>query len=297
VDKQVVAAVDDAVEKVIVNDELKKQFILLANDVVRLYKAILPDHAANEFAPIKACFAVLMEKIRSFLPEVSVEEVMVGVEQLLDESISPTGYEIKDSDETSIIDLGKIDFEGLKDRFTKGRKRTEAEKLKRRISGRIQQMVRLNKSRIDYLETFKQLIDEYNSGLDVQIFFDRLLAFAKDLSEEEQRGVAEQLSEEELAVFDILTKPEIEMTDAEINQVKKAAKGLLETLKTGKLVLDWRKKQQARADVLRTVEMVLDESLPRAYTPELFRAKCDLIYRHIYDSYYGEERSIYAGVA
>jgi type I restriction enzyme R subunit len=295
VDKKVVATIDDAVEKVIVNDELKKQFILLANDVVRLYKAILPDHAANEFAPIKACFAVLMEKIRSFLHEVSVEEVMVGVGQLLDESISPTGYEIKDNDETSIIDLGKIDFEGLKDRFTKGRKRTEAEKLKRKISGKFQQMVRLNKSRIDYLEKFKQLIDEYNSGLDVQIFFDRLLAFAKDLSEEEQRGVAEQLSDEELAVFDILTKPEIQMTDAEKNQVKKAARGLLETIKTGKLVLDWRKKQQARADVLRTVEMVLDEGLPRAYTPELFRAKCDLIYRHIYDSYYGEERSIYAG--
>ena len=71
---------------------------------------------------------------------------------------------------------------------------------------------------------------------------------------------------------------------------------MLQTLKQGKLVLDWRKKQQARADVLRTVEMVLDEALPRAYTPSVFRDKCDLIYQHVYDSYYGEGQSVYAGV-
>ena len=37
----------------------------------------------------------------------------------------------------------------------------------------------------------------------------------KELSKEDQRGVAEQLSEEELALFDILTKPEIDMTAKE----------------------------------------------------------------------------------
>ena len=38
-------------------------------------------------------------------------------------------------------------------------------------------------------------------------FFEKLVTFAKELNEEDQRGVAEQLSEEELALFDILTKP------------------------------------------------------------------------------------------
>ena len=32
--------------------------------------------------------------------------------------------------------------------------------------------------------------------------------FAKELNEEDKRGVAEQLTEEELAIFDILTKPD-----------------------------------------------------------------------------------------
>ena len=34
------------------------------------------------------------------------------------------------------------------------------------------------------------------------------------------------------------------------------------------------------------------EPLPAAYTQELYEQKCDLIYQPIYDSYYGQGRSI-----
>ncbi len=122
-----------------------------------------------------------------------------------------------------------------------------------------------------------------------------MVTFVKELSEEEQRGVSEKLSEEELALFDILTKPEINMTDKEKEEVKKVARHLLQTLKEAKLVLDWRKKQRSRADVYTTVKTILDE-LPRAYTPELYDQKCGTVYQHVYDSYQGEGRSIYAAV-
>jgi type I restriction enzyme R subunit len=42
-----------------------------------------------------------------------------------------------------------------------------------------------------------------------------------------------------LAIFDLLTKPEIKLTKAE----KREAKQLLETLKREKLVLDWKRRQ------------------------------------------------------
>ena len=53
----------------------------------------------------------------------------------------------------------------------KGRKQTEAEKLKGAVSKKLQQMVQLNKSRTDLLEKFKKLIEEYNKGMDVDGFF------------------------------------------------------------------------------------------------------------------------------
>jgi type I restriction enzyme, R subunit len=237
VDKKVIEAVDDAVEKVIVNDDFKKKYLSLSSQVVRLYKAILPDPSANEFVSIKTCLAVLADKIRSFLGEISIEDVMEKVGHLLDESIATKGYVIHATEETSLIDLSQIDFEALKAHFGKGRKRTEAEKLKAAISGKLQRMVQLNKTRIDLLEKFKKLIEEYNKGMDVDGFFEKLMAFVRDLNEEDQRGVAEQLTEEELAIFDILTKPELDMTDDDRKQVKLVARNLLQTLKEAKLVL------------------------------------------------------------
>ncbi|TWU02224.1 type I restriction endonuclease subunit R [Stieleria varia] len=293
VDKQVAEAVDDAVEQVIINDKLKKKYLSLANQVIRLYKAILPDPSANEFAPVKTCLAVLADKIRTFTEEANIDEVMDQVSELLDESIATKGYVIHTTESTALLDLSQVDFDALKAHFEKGRKRTEAEKLKKAVGDKLNNMVTLNKTRADLIEKFKKLIDEYNKGLDVDGFFAKLTDFVKELSAEDQRGVAEQLTEEELALFDLLTKPEVDLTEKEKAEVKKVARMLLQTLKEAKLVLDWRKKQRTRADVYSTVKTVLDE-LPRAYSTELYEQKCDAVYQHIYDSYQGEGASIYA---
>ena len=129
--------------------------------------------------------------------------------------------------------------------------------------------------------------------MNTEEFFRRLVDFAKSLDEEESRAVAEQLSEEELAVFDVLTKPEMEMKPAEIRQIKKVARDLLQALKKGKLVLDWRKRQQARAAVRVAIDDVLDKGLPHAFTPDLYRHKCDLVYQHVYEAYFGGGKSVY----
>ena len=294
VEKKVEDAVADEAEKILINDDLKRQFTTLVGQVVRLYKAITPDPKANEFAAIKTCLAVLGEKIRTFIEDVSIDEVMGKVGELLDASIAPVGDTFRATEESSVIDLSEIDFEALKKHFEKGRKRTEVEKLRKAIGEKLAKMVLQNRSRADLLEKFKKLIDEYNKGLNVDAMIASLFEFAGELTEEDKRGVAEQLSEEELAVFDLLTKPELELTPKERKDVKAVARKLLQTLKEAKLVLDWRKKQRTRADVYTTVKTILDD-LPRTFTPELFTLKCDAVYQHIYDSYAGERASVYQG--
>jgi type I restriction enzyme R subunit len=42
------------------------------------------------------------------------------------------------------------------------------------------------------------------------------------------------------------------------------------------------------------IEDILDKGLPNRFTQDMFHQKCDLIYQHIYDSYFGEGRSVYA---
>jgi len=105
------------------------------------------------------------------------------------------------------------------------------------------------------------------------------------------------LTEEELAIFDLLTKPDLNLTKSEEAQVKKVARELLETLKREKFVLDWRKRQQTRAAVRVAIEEVLDELPERPYPRPVYAAKCEAVYQHMYDSYYGENRSVYGMAA
>ena len=294
---QRVKQLNDAVEAIIINDESKRRYLLLAGDVNKLYRAILPDRQANEFSPICRLFGVISEKIHSLTPQADISNVMEEIEELLDESIAAEGYVISDrASKYKTTDLSKIDFEALKQKFKKSRKRIQAERLRGLINSKLAKMVRWNKSRMDYLERFQQMIDEYNAGsMNVDEFFRQLTEFARELNQEEKRSVGERLSEEELAVFDLLTKPDMELTNKDRKQVKKVARELLETLKKEKLVLDWRKRQQSRAAVMLSIEYTLD-GLPPSYSRDTYREKCDLVYRHIFDSYYGEGRSVYTRV-
>jgi type I restriction enzyme, R subunit len=196
-----------------------------------------------------------------------------------------------------VVDLRPIDFDVLQQRFAKGRKRIEAEKLKASLSVKLANMVLQNKTRMDFVEKFQQMIDEYNSGaINVEVFFARLVDFTGQLNEEEKRTIAEQLSEEELAIFDLLTKPEMSLTKKEIDEVKKVARELLAKLKQEKLVIDWRAKQQARAAVQLTIQDSLD-ALPSSYERPIYAQKCELIYQHVYDSYFGSGQSVYSKAA
>ncbi|MBE3038267.1 MAG: type I restriction endonuclease subunit R [Chloroflexi bacterium] len=294
-----VGLLDDAVEALVRSEEIKRRYLDQANSVQRLYQAVLPDPAAQSFAAEVTPMQVIADKIRALTAPADISQIMQQVEGLLDRSIATEGYIIREASppygDEHWIDLSKIDFKSLAGKFKTGRKRTMNEKLKGTVAQKLMAMVRLNRTRMDYLERFQALIDAYNAGsLNAEEFFQQLVAFARSLNEEEQRSVGEQLNEEELALFDLLTKPQIELSAAERDKVKATARELLATLKAGKLVLDWRKRQQARAEVRVTIEKLLDQGLPKVYTPELFEQKTTAVFQHVYDAYYGAGRSVYA---
>lgn len=292
-----VAKLDDAVEQLIANEETKNSFMSQARIVSRVYRAILPDPDANELAPDAVLISVIAQKIKALAPPVDISEVMQQVEELLDRSIAPVPYIIKDDDDQPLHDLSQIDFEKLKEKFDKGRKRTEAEKLRALLSMKLETMLTENPARKDFMEKFQKLIDAYNSGsMNIEVFFKKLVDLTADLQIEDQRAIRENLSEEELALFDILTKPVPELAEKEKAQVKKVCKELLETLKAEKLVLDWRKKDRARSDVRRTLEIVFDRGLPESYDEGVYNEKCELAFHHIFTSYYGAGESVYSAM-
>ncbi|SDA41104.1 type I restriction enzyme, R subunit [Pseudomonas sp. NFACC15-1] len=292
-----VAKLDDAVEQLIASEEIKNNFLGQARLVSRVYRAILPDPEANGLAPDAVLVSVIAQKIKALAPAVDISEVMQQVEELLDRSIAPVPYIIKEEDDQPLHDLSKIDFEKLKERFNQGRKRTEAEKLRALLSMKLETMLTENPTRKDFMEKFQKLIDAYNSGsMNIEVFFKELLDMTADIQLEDQRSIRENLSEEELALFDILTRPVPQLADKEKAQVKKVCRELLETLKAEKLVLDWRKKDRARSDVRRTLEIAFDRGLPDSYDEVIYNEKCDMAFHHIFTSYYGAGESVYSAM-
>ena len=279
---QKVKMLDDCVDAILVNDESKQKFLTLAGNINNLFKAIKPDPAINDLLPICTLYLIISLKIRSLTPAADISQIMESIEQLLDRSISTEGYVIK---APVVLDLSQLDLDRLKEKIERNRARTETEKLRGLVERKMKDLISVNRTRINFVEKLQQMIDEYNAGsLNTEEFFKRLVAFARDLQEEEKRAIKENLTEEELTIFDLLTKPKMKLTKREEDEVKKVAKELLETLKQEKLVLDWRKKQQTRASVRLCIEDVLDH-LPPTYSKDIYQGKCEIIYQHIFEAY------------
>jgi type I restriction enzyme R subunit len=289
-------AVADAANRLLAPEAVKKDFLGHARLTDALYSAVKPDPVAVEFAVRCGTLRTLADYIRNLSEPPDISHVMQGIQALLDESIGAEPFKI---DERVALyqglDLSKINFEALAKKFEK-RKPTNSdlERLKAAVKAQLERLVRLNHTRADYLEKFQDLIDAYNAGSrNVEEVFQGLLALSRVLTEEQQRHVREHLSEAELTVFDILTRPGPDLSTEEREQVKRVARQLLERLNT-LLALGWRQKVQARARVRIAIEDALGEGLPSTYSEDLYRTKCDALFEHVYESYYGEGASLYA---
>jgi type I restriction enzyme R subunit len=104
------------------------------------------------------------------------------------------------------------------------------------------------------------------------------------------------MTEEELVIFDILTRPAPELSADERAEVKKVARDLLNRLKQ-LLVINWRQKSAARSQLKLAIEDMLDTGLPRVYTPELYQQKCSAVFEHVYESYPERDAGVYAATA
>ena len=174
----------------------------------------------------------------------------------------------------------------MRSRFKEAKhKNTDLEVLKAAIRAELEKLIRLNKTRADFGEKCEELIESYNAASrNMKELFEELLKLSRNLSAEQQRHVRENMSEEELVIFDILTRPAPELSADERAEVKKVARALLNRLKQ-LLVLNWRQKSTARSQLKLTIKDLLDAGLPRAYDKPLYEQKCSALFEHIFGSY------------
>jgi type I restriction enzyme R subunit len=283
----------DAVDRLISPDPLRKEFLAQAQRVWTLDRAVRPDPAIMEFFGRVSCLSMIAAAIRERTggEAADISAVMTDVRKVLDESIAADGFRMHDGpgglgQKRGILDISSLDFDALAQRFSKSqRKKVELEQLKAAVRAQLGKLIRVNRTRADYLAKFETLIEAYNNGSrSIDEVFKDLLALSRALTEEQQRHVREQLTDEELTVFDLLTRPGPNLSPEEREEVKKVARQLLERVRVA-LVLNWREKAQARARVRLAIEDSLDEGLPRAFTPDIYQAKCAVLFEHVFEQY------------
>ncbi|MBI2432541.1 MAG: DUF3387 domain-containing protein, partial [Candidatus Hydrogenedentes bacterium] len=276
---------DDAVNALIAPDELRRDFLGHERLAGTLYRAVKPHPAAVAFAARVAALAAIADAIRAKLHpgDADIQGVLGGIAKLLDDSI--TGVDMPGKP-VPAVNLSKIDFAALRQRFQEStHKNTDLEVLKAAIRARLERLIRMNPTRADFQEKFEQLIEAYNQGSrGIEELFNELLELSRSLTEEQQRHVRENMTEEELVIFDILTRPAPDLTAEERVELKKVARELLARLRE-LLVLNWRQKSAARAKVKLAIEDLLDQGLPSAYSKLLFDKKCSVLFEHFYERY------------
>ena len=288
-------ALENGINSLIGPDPLRREFLHHEKFVNTLYRAVKPDPAAVEFLPRISGITTLAVAIRAKMspnpPDIAT--ILGQITGLLDESIA--GLSIGESGPPP-IDLSKINFESLAQRFQESKHRnTDLEALKAAIFAKLEKLIRLNRTRADFAEKFEALIESYNNGSrNIEQLFEELLKLSISLDAEQERHVREHLSEEELVIFDILTRPAPALSAAERDDVKKVAKTLLERLKS-LLVLNWRQKSAARSTLKLAIEDTLD-LLPAAYDRPLYSQKCSALFEHVYESYPEKNAGVYTEV-
>ncbi|MCL1897665.1 MAG: DUF3387 domain-containing protein [Micrococcales bacterium] len=285
-----------AVEALLETELLRTEYLNAAALVRRLLKALMPHPAAAEHQTAAAAIRAIAKGIQSLRrPPADIEAVSEAVDALLDRSIGAEGYVIDPLalPGDHLFDLNQIDFDYILAKAA-DRKRSAADHLAWLLQARAAELTRLNPTRQELVAKIESLVAKYNAGsLNMEEYLRRLRELTEQLRAEEQRAVREQMTEAELAIFDLLTKPEPKLTEAERLSVKTSAKRLLESIHD-KLVLDWRRKAETVADVRQTIRDLLDAELPAdPYPPGLFDGKVDAIFNHLVAAYSDNGESVY----
>ncbi|WP_275100169.1 type I restriction endonuclease subunit R [Sedimenticola hydrogenitrophicus] len=293
-DLQRLTQLDEASE-ILLNPKHYDDFVSHLRQINRIFKAVLPDTRADKFVKERVAINIIYRQMRVKsgleVDDTDVLDVVRNqVSELLDEAIETIriGSNLPDP-----VDISGIDFEALAEMVNRLKKpsRSDVERLKAIIARKLMPMVERNSTRQNLQERFQQLIEEYNLGAyTAEQFFEELKKFIGELEEEEKRTAREDLTEEELAIFDLLCK-DVALTEKERAEVKKVAHELLERLKEA-LVIDWKKKQRTKAKVESLIKDVLDH-LPDAYDDNVWPKACEEVYLHVYDKYAGEGVSVY----
>lgn len=276
----------DAVEAVYSSDETKRRFEIMAREVFNRFKALLVEPSAWAFAERHDNIEAIYKKLTERRDTADVTALLKELHRIVNEAIR-TQAPGEDQAEGLTFDLSKVDLDKLRDEFAKKvrHKATAIQDIRDIVEQKLADMLARNPMRMDYQLKYEGIIAEYNSEKDrttIEETFRRLVELVNSLDEEQARAAREGLSDDELAMFDLLQRDDLTKADRE--RVKQASRDMLTSIKARLAELDrfW-EKEQTKGEV---EALILDEifvKLPSPpFTPEEKKLVAENVYAHVW---------------
>lgn len=298
-------ALERAAEGVCLNDETRARFEVLAREAFKIGRSLVADPRIY-YPPTKELFDAIdaiYKQIQKSSVLDDISDILIDAYRVVDKTITVYTTDMEPgADSGKVFDISKIDTEKLIQEFSKSNKQnTSVQALKERVEQRLERMVRRNPLRVDFAERYQKIVDEYNYETDrvtVEKTFEDLLNLVEDLTDEDQRAAREGLTEEYLAIFDLICEKKNNLSPQTRNKVKAVAKDLIEAIKAELSQVDnWREKEATQAQVRTFIYNYLyseTTGLPvDAYTSEDVETISGVLYQHVYQRYPSVTKSVY----
>lgn len=278
-----IEALRDAVDALYTSDESKRRFEIMARQVFSRFKTLLMEPSVMAYAQRHDNIEAICRKLQDRRDTADVTEVLKELHRIVNEAIraaAPGG----DHAEGLTVDLSQINFEKLRNEFAGKvrRKHAALQDIRDIVEQKLAQMLARNPMRMDFYKKYQEIIADYNREKDratVEATFAQLVDLAAGLDKEQRRAAEEGLTDDELALFDLLFKEQITRKDRE--RLKQASQKLLSSLR-GLLapMPEWLQNATTQAEVKIFILDRLYESLPR---PPFTEEETEHIASRVYD--------------
>jgi type I restriction enzyme R subunit len=282
----------EAVEAVYTSDESKRRFEIMARQVFVRFKALIMEPSVFAFAERHDNIEAIYKKLEERRDFSDVTDLLKELHRIVNVAIQ-AAEPGNDQTEVKFYDLSQIDLERLRDEFAKRvkRKATAVQDIRVLVEDQLARMLAQNPLRMDYYRKYSEIVADYNREKDrvtIEETFARLVNFANGLSAEQRRAAEEGLTEDELALFDLLKKENLSKADRE--RVKLASRNLLASVRRLVAPLErWTEKEQTQAEVEVFILDRIYESLPTPpFNDDEKQEIARLAYQHIWQQSAGE---------
>ncbi|MDD4881224.1 MAG: HsdR family type I site-specific deoxyribonuclease, partial [Gallionellaceae bacterium] len=267
--------------------ESKKTFQVLVEDIEDRFRGLFPNPGLFAHDAEENALSAIYNRLQKPTGNVDISGILQELHAVVDTALATAPPSQTMQGERKQYDLSGIDFERLRAEFAKSPvKQTIVLTLMERIEARLAAMLAKNPTRIDFYTRYRAIVDEYNKDKDeaeIQRVFEDLFRVHDSLDEEALRYSREGFdNDEQLAVFDLLSKDKTELTKADREKIKKVAKTLLATLEERRQQMaNLRDRASAQANLKLAIIDEMLNGMPEEFSNEEINVRAEALFLHV----------------